>query len=882
MAELRLKNYQQLTLEVLRDYFKACVRLDSAEAAFTEVLRDEDRPLAVAGYHTAIEELRELPYVCLRLPTGAGKTLLAAHTPGTALRHLLNAEHCVVLWLVTSDTIRSQTLDALKDRDHPYRIALERGVGDVEIMDTKQAQGIGRARLNGNAIVIVATIQSFRREDAEWLKVHQDGSANMSVFERWEDQPDHVKSRLERLEGGDRPLHSLANALCLHRPVVIVDEAHNANTPLSFETLAKVYPSCIIEFTATPKPTSNILHSVSAAELDAEDMIKMPIRLETRPQWRELLSDAIRMRDRLEELAKRERTQHGGDYLRPVMLLQAQRKNEDVTVNVLCDCLKKDFRIPDEQIAIATGAQDTLADHDVMADNCPIRYIITVDKLREGWDCPFAYVLATVREMTSSTAIEQILGRVMRLPNARKKMLQDLNRAYAFSVSDQIGAALGHLRQSLVEIGFEKLTARDMVVPVPQPVFDDDLFAQETLRQAPAISIPVPEPLPVESLSGELKTVVRYEEASESLVVSGPLTEAHAQELESVCQTTEGRAAVRRAFVVSQGLGKKLSPVERGERFQLPLLGYRQGDLLEPFEDSHFIDRLWELRKCSAALSEDDFPSESLPDRPAEVFQEYGQLRTRFLTDLQRQMERLTDNRGWTEANLINWLDHAISHPDIPHQETGIFLANALDYLMNARGIALTDLVYEKYRLRDALEKRINEYRQQERLKAYQTLFDDHEAIVVEPNDPRTLFTYPQTPFGYGAGDPYRGPQEFPKHYYPRIYKLGSAGEEFECACFLESLSEVEYWVRNIERLQEQSFWLQTSSDRFYPDFVCKLRDGRILVVEYKGEDRWSNEDSREKRLLGGLWAERSSGKCLFIMPKGKDFASIQTLIQSS
>lgn len=424
MAELRLKNYQRLTLDVLRDYFKACVRLDSVEAAFAEALRDDNRPLAVAGYHTAIKELRELPYVCLRLPTGAGKTLLAAHTPGIALRHLLNAEHCVVLWLVTSDTIRSQTLDALKDRDHPYRIALERGVGDVAIMDIEQAIGINRARISAETVVIVATIQSFRRDKPEWLRVHRDSSASMDVFERWEEQADHVKDRLERLEGGHRPLYSLANALCLHRPVVIVDEAHNANTPLSFDTLAKVYPSCIIEFTATPKRTSNILHSVSAAELDAEDMIKMPIRLETRPQWRELLSDAIRMRDRLEELANQERTEHGGEYLRPVMLIQAQRKNEEVTVDILHECLKKDFRIPDEHIAVATGAQDTLADHDVMAENCPIRYIITVDKLREGWDCPFAYVLATVREMSSSTAIEQILGRVMRLPNARKKRIR--------------------------------------------------------------------------------------------------------------------------------------------------------------------------------------------------------------------------------------------------------------------------------------------------------------------------------------------------------------------------------------------------------------------------------------------------------------------------
>jgi type III restriction enzyme len=62
----------------------------------------------------------------------------------------------------------------------------------------------------------------------------------MDALERWENAPTDVAARLERLEGDGRPLYSLANALCLRRPVVIVDEAHNANTPLSYDTLAKV------------------------------------------------------------------------------------------------------------------------------------------------------------------------------------------------------------------------------------------------------------------------------------------------------------------------------------------------------------------------------------------------------------------------------------------------------------------------------------------------------------------------------------------------------------------------------------------------------------------------------------------------------------------
>jgi len=63
--------------------------------------------------------------------------------------------------------------------------------------------------------------------------------------------------------------------------------------------------------------------------------------------------------------------------------------------------------------------------------------------------------------------------------------------------------------------------------------------------------------------------------------------------------------------------------------------------------------------------------------------------------------------------------------------------------------------------------------------------------------------------------------------------------------------------------------------------FVAELVDGRILVIEYKGEHLWTNDDSKEKRAVGELWAERSGGKCIFVMPKGKDFASIAQAVHS-
>ena len=80
-------------------------------------------------------------------------------------------------------------------------------------------------------------------------------------------------------------------------------------------------------------------------------------------------------------------------------------------------------------------------------------------------------------------------------------------------------------------------------------------------------------------------------------------------------------------------------------------------------------------------------------------------------------------------------------------------------------------------------------------------------------------------------------------------------------------------WVKNIERQPKTSFWLQTHQDKFYPDLVVKRRDGGILVVEYKGKVYETNDDSKEKDMLGRRWAEETGGQCQFLMALKKDAA---------
>ena len=411
-----------------------------------------DRP------YRSVPQLPGLPYVCLRVPTGGGKTVLACHSVSVALRDFLQQERGVVLWLVPTNTIKDQTLKALRDRQHPYRQVLDAILeGKVTALDLAEALAVSRSTLEGETVIVVSTMAALRVENTEGRKVYEESGALMSHFTGLSAE---ALADLDRIDGMDRPLYSLANVLKMRRPVVIVDEAHHLRTELSFETLARFSPACILEFTATPHTgdsPSNVLYQVSAAELKAEAMVKLPIRLQLSGDWTEAVAAAVARQQELEAIAWKEQEQ-GGRYLRPIVLLQAQPKNQPLTIEAVKDRLLVSG-VPNEQIAIETGSIHELEGKDLFSPNCPVRYIITVDKLREGWDCSFAYILCSVREMNAKTPIEQILGRVLRMPNAERRVSDDLNSAYAYVTSKNFRDVAEAVGTALTRNGFTRYEA---------------------------------------------------------------------------------------------------------------------------------------------------------------------------------------------------------------------------------------------------------------------------------------------------------------------------------------------------------------------------------------------------------------------------------------
>ncbi len=878
----QLKDYQQRSLDALRRYFRLANDLNDADTAFYQMT---GQTMGRRIPYNPVPGLDGLPYVCVRIPTGGGKTYVAAHAVGLATKDLLGADQSVILWMVPTTTILEQTLEALKAPTHPYRRALEREApGGVRVMNLSEALEVNRATLDAKTTVIVSTMQAFRVDDTEGRKVYEDSGALMDHFEGRDAER---ANDLECFENG-QPKRSLANVLALRRPIVIVDEAHHARTELSFETLSRFRPSSIIEFTATPHREddrrSNVLVSVSAAELKAEEMIKLPIELTVFQPWKELLELADNQLATLDRAARDERNDTG-EYIRPVMLIKAEAAYSDdsITVDVVEKALKQDLNVPDEEIAIATGASDDLEDTDILDPTCPIRYVITIQKLGEGWDCPFAYVLCSVAAMRSNQAVEQMVGRVLRMPNVKRKRHSALNKAYAFAADDAFADALNAVRDVLVENGFERLEAEHLVHESDQqneltsrgygPLFDQT----DTDDEPPSVDIEVREVPDLTELPADVRSKVTIDASNGTITYRGSMDDAEREALKSCFRDPDIQYQVDQAQQrIQQNVGGTVqSPADKGEPFEVPKLVVRQGDAFETFRKTHFIDTDWTLSSFDATLPDYE-PALPQGQRGEVDTGEEGSLSIRFLDEVRQQLSLLSGDHEWKVSDLVIWLDRNIPHQDIRPQDAVTFLERLVQgYLIDEKGFSLDALVRDKYRLKRAVEHRIDEHRSTAHRQQYDHLLfggDGEAAVTVNPD---ICFRFTEYPYA----SLYDGEFAFCHHYYGNQTVGHMNNEEAECAFFLDRQPEIEYWVRNLEQNSKYAFWLQTSTDKFYPDFVCKLKDGRVLVVEYKGANLWSTEDAKEKRNLGQVWAERSGGHCLFVMPKGPDRAPIKNAL---
>lgn len=877
-----LKDYQEKSLVALDGFFRQ-LRMTGLAGAWQECAPVQEKQGQTFKLPYNAEALGDTPAVCVRIPTGGGKTFLAAHAVARVGKTLLDSDAPVVLWLVPSDAIRSQTLAVLATPRQPGREALTSYFGErVRICALDDLATVGPQEVGQSAIIVVATIQSFNVKEKSQRTVY---SFDESFDRHFQGLTPQQEARLDRVTEADiaaqpyltaadlgRVKSSLANWLTLNRPIVVVDEAHNNRTDQAFRTLKNLHPACVIEMTATPAANSNVIYHVGASALQREDMIKLPIVLMEHPTgWKDAVRDAILTRDRLEILAARE-----PDYIRPVLLFQAEAKNGEVTVEKLLEHLISldGEKLDRKQIAVATGDQKEL-DGIVLADPlCPIRFVITIEALKEGWDCPFAYVLCSLQDAKSAKDVEQLLGRVLRMPYARPRQQPELAKAYAHIVAQGFARVADQLADRLVNnMGFEAYEAAQAIAPVQSVLPLPGSGEQPRPRPAEAvISLPAVPAAPVpEALKDSLE--IRPTTSGATAIVCGELSEEVEEYLLTACNARQQQGVKDAIDIERTRQAALLAPSARGERFApLPQLCLNWDGELQPVEKQLLSD-LGDFDLFSELISLAGF---SLVERGAafEIDLDGGKVVYGETDSGQLHLNEVASHTS--EIDLVHWLNRECRQRDVARPELNKWLLSLIRHLQADRVFSLTALVRAKYPLAEAIRREIERRRKTAIKAGFQRSLPGF--LAAPPHEDSFRFAFTFHPTHYPARPPYySGRYRFKKHYYPAIHDLtekrkdGKPAEEFLCARAIDAHPAVKYWVRNVEREERFSFWLPTATDYFYPDFVCELTDGRVLVVEYKGEVYKTNDDSREKNQVGYQWQESCAERFMFLFAVQED-----------
>lgn len=842
---MELKSYQKKALRDLTRFLELLNETGDTARAFRLFWREQNVPVGGGGIRAYQDILKGVPHLCFKVPTGGGKTFLAC----ASLRPLFDAlpflKAQAVVWLVPSDAILEQTVKNLKNPRHPYRMKLEMDFGGRVQVYTKQELLTGQQFTPTDVMeqlsVMVLSYDSFRTSKKEGRKAYQE-NGYLAGFAQWMKDPDLLLA--------DTDETALIQVIRFLNPVVVVDESHHAGSELSLEMLRNFNPSFVLDLTATPRKESNIISYVDAVQLKRENMVKLPVIVYNRDRIEEVLADAIDLRNALEKQAREEQP-----YIRPIVLFQAQPKGkEDSTTFEKLRARLVGIGIPAGEIAVKTATINELKNVDLMAEDCPIRYIITVNALKEGWDCPFAYILASLANKTSQVDVEQILGRVLRQPHTRQFAHKGLNRSYVLTCSNDFSATLDGIVRGLNSAGFN---ARDYrvgtfaVPPVPQP----PITGVQTVIGDPQTE---PDDIPPIDDSAVMELLERRREAptpditspAEGMLAEGDtIGDAYDEDMEQDWGTaSELPREVRdkmNAFVVNEAFAEEIQALELPQFY------------LHIPESTFFEDGLAPLDRAALAVGFSlkgkpyDIDFTAADDEIAEV----DVAEAEGSTPKVLKMSSADQQYFKTYFNALPPERRVKQCKDVMHHQL-----NKMDGIDSRELQAYIDLIVgqmDKNQLA-ALEKSPLGFAGKIKAKIEALLdgycrerFDlwlETEKIICKPS-----FHLPL----------YITPTEYTSTIGKSLYQAEANMDTLERELVMDvtALPNVRWWHRIMER---HDFYINGFINH-YPDIMICTQSGKIILAETKG-GHLKNDDSRQKIALGAAWARAAGTQCRYFM----------------
>lgn len=821
---MELKPYQQKVITDLERFLRIRETAVDLSAAYYDFWVNHPHtavtPFPGKGIEPYKDNIKGVPHLCVKVPTAGGKTFIACN----ALKPLLNArkpyQYNVVVWLVPGITILEQTVRNLKDPDHPYRQKLNSLFSNrVEVLDKNsllQGSGFNASSVREQLSILVLTFDSLRAKNKEDRKVFQENSYLQS-FKILMDTNEEI---------------SLMKVIRHLQPLVVVDESHNAESALSVEMLKDLNPEFILDLTATPRNNSNIISFVDALELKKEHMVKLPVIVYNHHDKNEVVSSAISLQRKLEGEALLE-FKAGGKYIRPIVLFQAQpRTGSDNTTFVQLKEKLVQVGIPLDQIKIKTAEINEIKDVDLMSPECPVRYIITVNALKEGWDCPFAYILASLADKSSTIDVQQILGRVLRQPHVMKHQSELMNMSFVLTASARFSETLDNIVSGLNRSGYSKL---DYKVVEGAPI-SEAVTEQGSSEKEEDLQIDVGRINPGSASSNLFVDLI-----SEVAKVEGTRMESQIEEsnrIGGITLPSDIQAQVNKSRI-KEAYRQKVAELRIPQFFLLTEGGDIFGN--EVFLNSRHLLQDFQLSKSDAHLptvsSSGDIMQfdidEISTDHPLIIKKPDDKARENFvnyINDLQTREARIRQ----ISNRLMQMLGNM--YP-ISEGETRKWLMKVLEDFSDEGLMILSanELVYA-----DIIKKKI------ESLEAKQAQAKFRELLAKEKIEVRPSFTLsPEIIPGYLSK----------KTIAKSLYDQEGVMNSFEESMILDiaALPNVQFWTKNIER-KPYSFFINGNINH-YPDFIILTEKGKLVLLETKGDDR-DNSDTAAKIALGKTWEE--------------------------
>lgn len=858
---MELKSYQQKVISDLSRYLDYVQEHKKLNVAFDQFWEDQIgpyNPLDGTGMEPYKNTLPNAANVCIKVPTAGGKTFIAANALRTIFDAFDSTHPKTVVWLVPWSNLLDQTVTNLSNPDHPYRQKLNslfhHRVEVYQKKDLLQGSNFNPTVVAEQLTIIVMSFSSLRSKKKDDRKVYQENGQLASFASQYKDD-----SRL--LPDTDET--ALINVIRSLNPVLVVDESHNAESELSVDMLKNLNPSFVLDLTATPKKNSNIVSLVPAIELKKEHMVKLPVIVYNHPDKTEVINSSLHLRQKLENLAIQQQ-KAGGKYIRPIVLFQAQpRTGED---NTTFDKLKAQLislGIPEEQIKIKTAEKDELKGIDLMSDSCPVRYIITINALKEGWDCPFAYILASLADKSSAVDVEQILGRVLRQPYVMKHASPLLNISYVLTASAKFHDTLQNIVKGLQNSGFsdkdyrkqdlmpEELKAKVLAKPLDDFLFPESSATVEDEDEIEAARIQF-DPERVEELDREPTQTIR--EIEELAISQNAELEAEIKkqaeapadlpifaEMGDKVKTYQIRTSLK-VHVQNLTLPQFHIKIPSNPLFDLDgstLLN--QESLLGNFKLSQY-DTILDFDQIQSELYKVDI-QESKKDEYTPSFTKIEDLSFRepFLDYIlakpkDKQIKDIVYHLNEVMGNLY----------PIPEQEIKLYIQRILESMTVEQ---LRDILVRRLSYADKIKAKI---------KAHADTFAEvkfNDLITVGKID-----TIPSWKFSAKIIPGKPGPS-----ISKSLYEVEGSMNGFETKVISEisGMANISYWHRNL--VKGKGFAINGFKSNHYPDFIIGTSSGKTIVLETKGDDR-DNSDSEAKCRLGQKWAELAGKDFLYMM----------------